>query len=264
VVQLEIDEKGRKWIVTEHGYILIFDDKGTIFDKSDDQWIAISRSEGLNGNPTVIRFDNRGDVWVGTNYGLNVIVNPDEPWKSGSVRNVFALRDYYINDIAVDGANNKWVATKNGVWVLSPDGTSVIAQYNTSNSPILSDDVKSIAFDLESGTVYFGTDKGLTSLKTEFAKPTEDFKTIKVYPNPFHPEKDFNVVIDGLVANSTIKIFTISGNLVKNISSPGGRTALWDGKDEKGQYVPTGVYLIIAYSEDGTKVGIGKLAVLRD
>jgi len=263
-IQLEIDERGRKWIVSEHGYILIFDDKGTVFDKSDDNWIAISKSDGLNGKPTVIRFDNRGDVWVGTDYGLNIITNPDEPLKSGSIRSVFALRDFYINDIAVDGANNKWVATKNGVWVLSPDGTSVLAQYDSKNSPILSDDVKSIAIDLNSGVVYFGTDKGLTSLKTVFAKPVENFSTIKIYPNPFHPGKDLNVEIDGLVANSTIKIFTISGDLVRTISTPGGRIGLWDGKDEKGQYVPTGIYLIVAYSEDGTKVGIGKLAVLRD
>ncbi|CUU10706.1 Por secretion system C-terminal sorting domain-containing protein [Candidatus Kryptobacter tengchongensis] len=263
-IQLELDEKGRKWIVSEHGFIFAFDDNGTIFDKSDDKWIAISKAEGLNGNPTVIKFDNRGDLWVGTNYGLNIIVNTDEPLKSGSIRNVFALRDFYINDIAIDGANNKWVATKNGVWVLSPDGTSVLAQYDASNSPILSDDVKAIAFDLNSGVVYFGTDKGLTTLKTEFAKPVENFNTIKIYPNPFNPERDLNVVIDGLVANSTIKIFTISGNLVKTILTPGGRTGIWDGKDEKGQYAPTGIYIVVAYSEDGTQVGIGKLAVLRD
>jgi len=132
------------------------------------------------------------------------------------------------------------------------------------NSPILSDDVKSIAFDLNSGVVYFGTDKGLTSLKTEFGKPAENFTTMKIYPNPFHPEKDLNVVIDGLVANSTIKIFTISGDLVKTIITPGGKTGIWDGKNEKGQYVPTGIYIIIAYNEDGTQVGIGKIAILRD
>jgi len=262
--QLEIDEKGKKWIVSEHGYIFVFDDNGTIFDKSDDKWIAISRADGLNGNPTVIKFDNRGDLWVGTTYGLNIIVDLDEPLKAGSIRSVFALRDFYINDIAIDGANNKWVATKNGVWVLSPDGTNVIAQYDASNSPILSDDVKSIAFDLNSGVVYFGTDKGLTSLKTEFGKPAENFTTMKIYPNPFHPEKDLNVVIDGLVANSTIKIFTISGDLVKTIITPGGKTGIWDGKNEKGQYVPTGIYIIIAYNEDGTQVGIGKIAILRD
>ncbi len=263
-IQLEIDDKGRKWIVSEHGYIFVFDNNGTIYDKSDDRWIAISKSEGLNGRPTVIRFDNRGDIWVGTDYGLNIIINPDEPLRSGSIRSVFVLRDFYINDIAVDGANNKWVATKNGVWVLSPDGTNVLAQYDSKNSPILSDDVKSIAIDLNSGTVYFGTDKGLTSLKTTFAKPVENFSSLKIYPNPFRPKIDFNVEIDGLVANSTIKIFTIAGDLVKTISTPGGRIALWDGKDEKGQYVSTGIYLVVAYSEDGTKVGVGKLAVLRD
>ncbi len=263
-IQLEIDEKGRKWIVSEHGYIFVFDDNGTVFDKNDDKWIAISKADGLNGNPTVIRFDNRGDLWVGTTYGLNVIVNPDDPLKGGSIRNVFALRDFYINDIAVDGANNKWVATKNGVWVLSPDGTNVLAQYDASNSPILSDDVKSIAFDLNSGIVYFGTDKGLTSLKTEFGKPAENFTTMKIYPNPFRPGKDLNVVIDGIVANSTIKIFTISGDLVKTIITPGGKIGLWDGKDEKGQYVPTGIYIVVVYNEDGTQVGIGKIAVLKD
>lgn len=263
-IQLEIDERRRKWIVSEHGYILIFDDNGTIFDKNDDKWITISKSNGLNGNPTVIRFDNRGDVWVGTNYGVNIITNLDEPLGRESIRSVFALRDFYVNDIAIDGANNKWVATKNGVWVLSPDGTSVLAQYDSKNSPILSDDVKSIAIDLNSGTVYFGTDKGLTSLRTAFAKPVENLSSLKIYPNPFRPESDLNVEIDGLVANSTIKILTIAGDLVRTILTSGGRIALWDGKDEKGQYVNTGVYLIVVYSEDGTKVGVGKLAVLRD
>jgi ligand-binding sensor domain-containing protein len=69
-IQIELDEKGKKWIVTEHGYILVFDDNGTLLDKSDDKWFNISTAHGLNGNPTVIRFDNRGDLWVGTAMDL--------------------------------------------------------------------------------------------------------------------------------------------------------------------------------------------------
>jgi hypothetical protein len=60
-----------------------------------------------------------------------------------------------------------------------------------------------------------------------------------------------------------LKIFTLSGNLVKEISTPGGRVGFWDGFDEEGNIVQSGVYIVAAFSKDGTAVGKGKVAVVR-
>jgi hypothetical protein len=39
--------------------------------------------------------------------------------------------------------------------------------------------------------------------------------------------------------------------------------AYWDGRMSNGEYAGTGIYLVVAYSEDGTKVAKGKVAVIR-
>lgn len=87
-----------------------------------------------------------------------------------------------------------------------------------------------------------------------------------VYPNPviIKNNKNQNVTIEGLMRNSSIKILSISGKLIKKFSSPGGNVAFWDSKDEDGNFVPSGVYLIIASDEDGSNVAKGKVAILRE
>jgi flagellar hook assembly protein FlgD len=70
-------------------------------------------------------------------------------------------------------------------------------------------------------------------------------------------------LIDGLVENTILKILTVDGTLVREVESPGGRVAFWDGKDEEGADVASGVYLIIAFSADGSKLTKGKVAVIR-
>jgi hypothetical protein len=69
--------------------------------------------------------------------------------------------------------------------------------------------------------------------------------------------------IDGLVENSSIKIITLSGDIVAELTSPGGRIATWNGLDKRGKYVPSGIYIIVAYNQDGSKVGKGKVVVIR-
>jgi len=82
-------------------------------------------------------------------------------------------------------------------------------------------------------------------------------------PNPFYLPSPVDLTVDGLVENSLIKILTIDGNLVKEIRSPGGRVGFWDGTDTRGDVVGTGIYLVVAYSEDGSQVATGKVAVVR-
>ncbi|MBM4176686.1 MAG: hypothetical protein FJ213_11025 [Ignavibacteria bacterium] len=260
-----IDRYDTKWLITALSTqtsitqgVYYFNETGA----TSKTWGLLTTSNGLNGPPTSIAVDLRGEIWIGTNLGVNVVVNPTRPEQR--VTSIFSIRQQYINCITVDGLNNKWIGTRSGVWVLSPDGSSLIAQYNTRNSPLLSDDVKSIAINDKNGLVYIGTDNGLSSLYTISIKPLESFAKIELYPNPLYIDntKEPKLTIDGLVKNSLIKILSVDGNLVNEFSTPGGRTAFWNGRDKNSNLVSSGIYFIIAYSEDGEQLTTGKVAVI--
>ena len=71
------------------------------------------------------------------------------------------------------------------------------------------------------------------------------------------------MTIDGLIADTDIKILTISGKLVREFSSPGGRVAFWDGRNDGGSLVNSGIYIIVAYDKEGNSVASGKIAIIR-
>jgi hypothetical protein len=76
-----------------------------------------------------------------------------------------------------------------------------------------------------------------------------NYSDVKVYPNPVREDYYGPIAIKGLLAESTVKITDISGNLVQEIESFGGQ-AVWDGTDFNGQRVSTGVYLIFMTTGD--------------
>jgi hypothetical protein len=59
---------------------------------------------------------------------------------------------------------------------------------------------------------------------------------------------------------------TIDGTFIKYLSyidgDVVGQQAFWDGKDHRGRYVGSGVYLCMAYTKDGDTT-VGKIAVIR-
>jgi hypothetical protein len=178
---------------------------------------------------------------------------------------VFVLRQQTINCIAVDPLNQKWIGTNQGLLLVNSDGSRLLATYDTRNSPLLADVIRSIAIDENKGIVYVGTDAGLTSFETPAVKPLESFAELFVYPNPLLVEdKNEILTIDGLIKDSEIKILSISGKLISEFSSPGGRVAHWDGKDLEGKPVSSGIYIIVAYDKDGSNVATSKVAVLRN
>ena len=70
-----------------------------------------------------------------------------------------------------------------------------------------------------------------------------------------------DIIISGLVENSTIKITDISGNLVYHTKSVGGQ-ARWNGKTDSGRRVATGVYLVFCSNDDGSQTKVSKLLVI--
>jgi ligand-binding sensor domain-containing protein len=264
---LAIDLFDTKWIVSEEPSfrgLIYMTDGGTLTTLTDDSWNILTAADGLSSNNiTRVVADREGQVWVGSDLGLNIIINPRSP--KGNIRRVFVAREQYVNDIAIDPLGNKWVGTKEGVFVLSSDGTVLLAQYTAANTngKLIDDDVRAVAFDDKRGIAYFGTENGLSSLGTTSVAPVESFGDLTVFPNPFRLPSTGPLQIDGLVRDSNIKILTIDGRLVREFPAPGGRIAFWDGRDDGGELVSTGVYVIVASSETGGDVATGKVAVLK-
>lgn len=269
---LAIDEYNTKWIISEYDPIynglFYFNEKYNI-SGSVNGWGFLGNDE-IYGSGTQVKcivIDKNNELWIGTTGGVAVINKVSNPVNSVS-RPCNTTRcnisGQVINCITVDPLNNKWVGTKtSGVWVLTPDGSSVISQFNTTNSKLPSDNITSIIIDGQKGIVYIGTEKGLSSFKSFLIEPLQSFKeNLKVYPNPYNPEKS-TLSIDGLVESSRIKIITPYGKIIKDFNSPGGRVAYWDGTDENNEFVSSGIYFIIAYTNDGNQNSIGKVAVIR-
>ncbi|MBK8553558.1 MAG: T9SS type A sorting domain-containing protein [Ignavibacteria bacterium] len=75
------------------------------------------------------------------------------------------------------------------------------------------------------------------------------------YPNPMKSETSFIFNLSGSVApeNFKIKIYTISGRLIKTIETPvsiGSNNIPWDGRDEDGDYIANGTYIYKLITED--------------
>jgi len=270
---LAIDQYDTKWFaVQRHRQGLFYFNEGDNPDPSavsDDVSGYINISSGLNHDfVTSIAVDRRGDVWVGTSLGVNILSNVNSVLSGNPqlrITSVFSLRQQTITAILVDPLNQKWIGTNLGLFLVNSDGTSLLASINTRNSGLLSDQIRSLTIDENTGTIFVGTDNGLTSFKTTSVKPNESFDELFVYPNPYIINKQNNsITIDGLIRDTDIKILTINGKLVREFTTPGGRVALWDGKDDFGELVPSGIYFIVAFDQEGNDVAKTKIAVLRE
>ncbi|HUI09927.1 MAG TPA: two-component regulator propeller domain-containing protein [Bacteroidota bacterium] len=228
--------------------------------------VHINGSNGLpSDNASTIVVDRDNEIWVGTDRGIAIILDPSNPLRSGAIATYRPANGLTVNAIAVDPLNQKWVATSEGVILYTPDGTQALASYTveSTNGKLIDDDVKSIAVDPSTGTVYFGTTGGLAALTTDAVAPKAQFGKLSVYPNPYIVPNASTLTVDGLVANSSIKILTIDGRLVREIKTSGGRVGFWDGRDDQGNVVASGVYIIAGFTEDGSQAGTGKVAVIR-
>lgn len=261
---LAIDDNGNKWFAELNTCLHYFNDRGTLSNTTDDIYDYLTTAHGLNSNLiNALAVDKRGALWVGTSLGVNIVNNTASP--KNSITYSYPLKNISINCIEVDAINLKWVGTPQGVFLVSQDGNFVLAQYNSSNSPLPSNNIKSLTFNENTGVVYIGTDKGITTITTASIKPEENFSELFIFPNPVIVDGNsmININITGLVENSQIKILSIEGKLISEFASPGGNIAVWNGLDNEGKLVASGIYLIVAYDKSADKITTSKVAIIR-
>ena len=273
ISQILIDDFDQKWILADNYGIYVFDDQNTPNLTNDDRvrYIGTGFSKGNLSSEFVYSMakDLGGNIWVGTNKGVNVFYNPGNIFDNSNLSDATCpyiegfclLRDETVKSIAVDGANRKWLGTDNGVYLVNAEGTELIHHFNEINSPLISNTVNDIAIEPSTGEVFFATSQGIVSYMGDATDALETTQNVLVFPNPVKKEFDGYVTIRNMVANSIVKITTIDGRLVKELKSLGGQ-AVWDRKDILGKTVEPGIYLILISDEQGKNTSIQKIAIL--
>ncbi|MCL5266585.1 MAG: hypothetical protein M1469_00585 [Bacteroidetes bacterium] len=272
-VPIAIDPYGGIWTGDEYGDsqgayhgLFYYNANGTLSNKTDDisslMDVASQTSGYLSDQVNALAVDNEGQLWIGTTLGLGAIYDPNPAYQSG-ISSIYSMLDQDVSGIDYDALDHKWVSTATGVYVLSSDGNTRLAQYNTTDSPLPSDNVISVACDRAHGIVYFATPYGVTQLDMGVQQPQQDFSKLKIFPDPAKIPTTQPIQIVGLVANSQIKIFSVDGRLVDEFQAQGGKIAYWNGTDSAGRLLPTGVYIVVAYSSDGSQSTVAKIALVR-
>ncbi len=275
-----IDQTSNVWIGTRRG--------GTyVHNIETGQIRALNTDPGTGSVPDLnvraLAVDDNNRVWIGSQKGLVVYDNPGslfdqsiydaEPiiiLDEGIPKKL--LGELVVNSIIVDGANNKWFGLEtSGVIYTNPNGQETLAQFDTSNSPLPSNNIKKIAVDVASGKVYFGTDKGIVAYDSNIAPYGDVLGEVYAYPNPVLKNHAF-VTIDGrnggnLPEGTNVKILDAAGRLVYETNvregeEVNGGKVLWDKTNMAGNKVASGIYVVMLSANEGSETSITKIAIV--
>jgi len=263
---LVCDDNDQVWMVSPKNNGLICYKYAQIETTSDDQWKKYTTGSNQGNLPSnnvlSIVKDRTGSIWVGTDKGIAIIRCPSEVFttsgcaaylpvvKQGNFFG-FLFKDEYVQCMAVDGANRKWVGTQNGLWLLSETGEQVLQQFTASNSPLLSNNVLQVGIQPETGEVFVLTDLGICSYRSTATEPASATQQVLVFPNPVPPGYTGTIAIRGMKENAIVKITELNGTLVYQTRSQGGQ-AVWNGTNYKGEKVASGVYLVLIRDDENT------------
>ncbi len=262
LLQVVVDQNGYKWFVIAFSAgILVYDSGADIDNPADDRYRVINTANSVLPTNFIncITVDLDGDVWVGTQQGAvsfecGASVFDDECKGRRRIVNVDGFNGYLLETedvkaIAIDGANQKWFGTTNGVFVQSPDALTQVARFTNTNSPLFDNAITAIKINPSTGEAWIGTEKGLISLRSGATEGGRvNLPTAYAYPNPVQPGYDGPIAVYGLARDANVKITDAAGHLVYEGKALGGQ-AVWNGRDYLGRRAASGVYLIFATSE---------------
>jgi hypothetical protein len=284
-----ITRDGKKWVnffrkgsAGPIGIFVLDDTKGLVDDAGDDNKDVVyysnqfvdqqDRSIGATTYSCILE-DLSGTVWVGTDNGPITFSSAEQVEQGVCYRPVgvdeygsgyYLLEGQKVTAIAVDGGNRKWIGTEGGglFFVDQSNENLTVENFNTNNSPILSDNITSIAINGKTGEVFIGTNRGVCSYQGDAIDGQPDYSGVHAFPNPVFPKRNNQVVITGLMQNSRIKITDVAGNLIKDAVSNGGQYT-WNCANHKGEIVTSGIYLVFATLSDGSQGVVTKIMVLK-
>lgn len=259
-----------------------------------ESWLKFSHQNQKQGAPILgnwviaikeQRFRDVRRIWI-TNwkatdpdedYGVSYTENDGKTWKN-LLRGTKAY-DFTFKD------SISYIATEDGVYRTNDGGLS-FTLFNTFNNLASRQIISSqsvFAIGVLKDTIFVGTSDGLASTiddsSHQFGMNWNIYRTysITAYPNPFSQSIDRVIKIrysqkmsntsNQQSRNVSIDIFDFGLNRVRSIIHNATRTAIeepeerWDGKNDNGEPVASGVYFYRVKIDDNTPI-FGKILML--
>lgn len=269
--------------------IYVYDTNGTPKDASDDRYVRINGLKDQDGNRIEDNFTNclyedmsTGNVYVGTRNGMYYF-NPRTALQGDThVTRIKVARDdgtnladYLLDNVPVnaitsDGDGRMWYSTGGGGLVCtSPDGHTIHAEINTSNSQIPSDIVNYACYNPENNSMLIATAKGLAEFRIsggsgDTSSSSGQQNKAHIYPNPVRPDYLGWINIENIPDGSLVKIVDASGNLIKELGPASSGMVRWDATNMSMKRVKSGVYHVFSSptSESGDQTVTGKILIV--
>ena len=289
--ELAVDVNGNVWICYQYeldisdsfvyspGGIRMVEVKN-ISNPNDDRWHndLIPELDGVNIWSVAVGFNYYNDevLWILSDLGVQGYIINKTYSQSGNLSIDFQKinNDFYFSNLSfvdgckirIDNVGNVWITTKNnGLRIIKNNG-EVLSQnstisFNNDTIGILSNNIYDIVFD-NNGNVFVATELGISVLETSFSADVKN-KYISVSPNPFQIGVDDRLILSNISKPSIVKIMNLSGKVLNTFNiSENDMFIQWDGKDSRGKFLNTDVYLLTTFNERYGS-GVVKLAVIK-
>jgi alpha-amylase len=226
------------------------------------QYDALGSSDTVKA-PASLQTDINKLIHVRKNYLggiISVLSEVGNPYPSGDTYNVYVARRQGngTRDSAIVVLNNHDSQTK-GLWVdSSPAGfnnwantTLVNAFDNTQTITVYGDGRVYVTAPARGYAIwvkqsdYLAFSKQNMGVEEEAVLP-QDFNVYNNYPNPFNPSTTISYALP-YQSSVELVIYDIMGAKVKSFNIPsqssGYQSILWDGRNENGNSIASGIYL---------------------
>ncbi len=197
-------------------------------------WLSLDNDSLIKANKSLItvstKLQDTGMIWDGTT----------------TIHDDWGHTPTQVHPITVE-MNLNILADSISIYPLNSSG-NIITGSEYTFLPVTSN---RFAFALDQSidhTMWFGIEKfgdGVTSINEDVNSNPEEFKLHQNYPNPFNNQTIINYSV-GISSEIDIAIYDLLGNrirtLYKDLQSKGKYQTVWDGKNDFGLNVSSGIY----------------------
>ncbi len=265
VVAVTVDPSGTIWAGTKGSGV-------SKFNPGSNTWATYTTSNGLGNNtvnPGGLHFaPSTGRIWAGTLAGASWTTDGTS-WSS-----ITDLSAYRVWSIVSDWQGKLWISAPDpasnpqGLFQYDSSGTTQLGRWDNTNG-LVDNILRRIIIDNKAGTVWCATNSGMTVLSgvvppnpalavgKDHSSTEASFRLFQNYPNPFNPETIIEYTLDRPLQVG-LTIFSVRGErirtLVSGVMPAGSHVVRWDGRDDRGVQVGSGMYFYQLHTGHGRDV----------